>query len=253
MIVGCFLLNTSQAAIRSPSLCHGMSSRGSESDIADCKCCWKRNIMMPLVVNVSISQMPSSCHATTHEAASTTLILVNDDQPNTCGVVHLHPCRPCCAMVLNCSKVMVEAKQGLGMCRVTNPHEFTVDGVHMLGTSGQNVDDVAKYSSHQDGLQTLRSCLEWAHLAPTGPDTLTIYPFKNLDPFILNQAPHVMFVGNQSKFQTGWFSGEPPAALVPPPSPTDLLLMAGELQNGGLESSESGLDDDGSIMIRNAQ
>ncbi|KAK9828305.1 hypothetical protein WJX74_008076 [Apatococcus lobatus] len=101
--------------------------------------------------------------------------------------------------------------------RVTNPHEFTIDGVHMLGTSGQNVDDVAKYSSHEDGLQLLGACLEWAHLAPTGPDTLTVYPFKNSDPFVLNQAPHVMFVGNQAKFQTSLFGsgrGGPPTRLV---------------------------------------
>lgn len=99
-------------------------------------------------------------------------------------------------------------------CRVTNPHEFTVDGVHMLGTSGQNVDDVAKYSSHEDGLQLLGACLEWAHLAPTGPDTLTVYPFKNSDPFVLNQAPHVMFVGNQAKFQTDLFSSGKPQPLL---------------------------------------
>lgn len=34
--------------------------------------------------------------------------------------------------------------------RVTNPHEFEVDGVQFLGTSGQNVDDIAKYSRISD-------------------------------------------------------------------------------------------------------
>ncbi len=32
----------------------------------------------------------------------------------------------------------------------TNPHAFTLDGVRFLGTSGQPVEDVAKYSSHPD-------------------------------------------------------------------------------------------------------
>ena len=31
------------------------------------------------------------------------------------------------------------------MCRVTNPHDFEVDGVHFLGSAGQNVDDVYRW------------------------------------------------------------------------------------------------------------
>lgn len=36
------------------------------------------------------------------------------------------------------------------LTRVTNPHELELDGVRLLGTSGQNLDDIAKYSKHED-------------------------------------------------------------------------------------------------------
>eukprot|EP00955_Chlamydomonas_euryale_P087965 364340-Chlamydomonas_euryale.AAC.2 len=38
------------------------------------------------------------------------------------------------------------------LARVTNPHAFDVDGVAFLGTSGQNIEDVSKYSRHADRL-----------------------------------------------------------------------------------------------------
>lgn len=34
--------------------------------------------------------------------------------------------------------------------RSTNPHEFELDGVVLLGSSGQGVDDAAKYSRVED-------------------------------------------------------------------------------------------------------
>lgn len=34
--------------------------------------------------------------------------------------------------------------------RVTNPHECEIDGVRLLGVSGQNVDDMYKYSRGHD-------------------------------------------------------------------------------------------------------
>ena len=40
--------------------------------------------------------------------------------------------------------------------RVTNPHDFEVDGVTFLGTSGQNLDDVDRYSTAEERLDMLQ-------------------------------------------------------------------------------------------------
>lgn len=42
----------------------------------------------------------------------------------------------------------------------------------ILGTSGQPVDDVRRYSDIDDPLEILEKTLEWGHIAPTAPDTL---------------------------------------------------------------------------------
>ena len=41
-------------------------------------------------------------------------------------------------------------------------------GVVVLGTSGQNVEDILKYSTLDGSLDILERLLEWRHLAPTG-------------------------------------------------------------------------------------
>lgn len=84
----------------------------------------------------------------------------------------------------------------------TNPYSGTVDGVKLTGTSGQPVNDIYKYSDLKDGLEILDKTLEWGHLAPTAPDTLGCYPYYDEDPFILKECPHILFSGNQEKFQS---------------------------------------------------
>lgn len=91
--------------------------------------------------------------------------------------------------------------------RVTNPHEFEVDGVAFMGTSGQNVADVLRYSEGDDACDALARILEWGHLVPTAPDTLAAYPFADDDPFVLRAAPHVFFAGNQPAFATRLVTG----------------------------------------------
>lgn len=95
----------------------------------------------------------------------------------------------------------------IGSCRVTNPHEFEVDGISFLGTSGQNIDDIYKYSVEENRLMLLQRVLDWGHLVPTAPDTLTCYPLSDSDPFILKSAPHVFFVGNQPCYSSQLVTG----------------------------------------------
>ena len=49
-------------------------------------------------------------------------------------------------------------------------------GLHFrfLGSSGQPINDIYKYSKMEDRLDMLEKTLVWGHMAPTAPDTLGI-------------------------------------------------------------------------------
>lgn len=55
---------------------------------------------------------------------------------------------------------------------VSNPWEGEVDGWRVLGTGGQNVDDVYKYVNSEDRLGMMEAMCRWRCCAPTAPDTL---------------------------------------------------------------------------------
>jgi DNA polymerase delta subunit 2 len=55
---------------------------------------------------------------------------------------------------------------------VTNPWEGEVEGWKVLGTGGQNVDDVFKYVESDDRLSMMEAMCRWRCCAPTAPDTL---------------------------------------------------------------------------------
>ncbi len=55
---------------------------------------------------------------------------------------------------------------------VTNPWEGELDGWRVLGTGGQNVDDVFKYVDSDDRLGMMEAMCRWRCCAPTAPDTL---------------------------------------------------------------------------------
>ncbi|KKA29511.1 hypothetical protein TD95_001568 [Thielaviopsis punctulata] len=90
---------------------------------------------------------------------------------------------------------------------VTNPWEGEIDGWRVLGTGGQNVDDVVKYVGSEDRLGIMEAMCRWRCIAPTAPDTLYSYPFQTDDPFVLKDCPHLLFAGSQPEFSTRMITG----------------------------------------------
>jgi DNA polymerase delta subunit 2 len=108
----------------------------------------------------------------------------------------------------------------------TNPLEMEVEGWRVLGTGGQNVDDMAKYVDSDDRLGMMEAMCRWRCSAPTAPDTLckscfgflwrqevltldnlASYPFQDDDPFVMMACPHLYFVGCQPSFGTKVITG----------------------------------------------
>ncbi|KAL1921139.1 uncharacterized protein VTP21DRAFT_10855 [Calcarisporiella thermophila] len=115
---------------------------------------------------------------------------------------------------------------------VTNPYWFELDGAIFLGTSGQPLDDMDKYmpeDAEDMRLPITERTLFWRHIAPTCPDTLWCYPFRDMDPFIMQQCPHVYFVGNQREYATSVVEGSEGqrcrVVLVPSFSETKTIVL----------------------------
>lgn len=79
---------------------------------------------------------------------------------------------------------------------VTNPYNFSLDGIEVLGSSGQPVQDFCRFSEFEDQLDALEHTLVVGHMAPTAPDTVGSYPYTDSDPFIIDSFPHIYFNGN---------------------------------------------------------
>jgi len=87
---------------------------------------------------------------------------------------------------------------------VSNPFECCLDGLRLLGHSGQPVHDLLHCTRLSSPLEALALCLDSLHLAPTAPDTLAAPPFANHDPFVITEAPHVLFSGGHAKEAYRW-------------------------------------------------
>lgn len=85
---------------------------------------------------------------------------------------------------------------------VSNPYHLEIEGRQIVGTAGQNIKDIHRYSNVDNALDALRMTLTWSHIAPTCPDTLACYPYYQSDPFIMTELPHIYFAGNCEKFES---------------------------------------------------
>ncbi|KAL7599089.1 hypothetical protein Lser_V15G26377 [Lactuca serriola] len=115
--------------------------------------------------------------------------------------------------------------------------------VMFLGTFGQNIDDLEKYSEAKDKLEFMERTLRWRHLAPTAPNTLGCYPFTDRDPFFIESCPHVYFVGNQEKYATRIVKGSQVVRVICVPmfSETGIAVMV-NLKNLECHTSSFGTD-----------
>jgi DNA polymerase delta subunit 2 len=92
---------------------------------------------------------------------------------------------------------------------VPNPYQCEIESRLILGSSGQNIDDIRKYSTVDDPIAAMKNTLKWSHIAPSCPDTLPCYPYFDEDPFIISQCPHVYFCAqNSEEFQTDTFESK---------------------------------------------
>ncbi len=97
--------------------------------------------------------------------------------------------------------VLPNSSRNSSVVLANNPHKFSINGLNILGTSGQNVDNIRRYTSiSQESVDIMEKTIEWGHVCPSAPDTLRTNPVDNVDPLIIREIPNVYFTGNQKSF-----------------------------------------------------
>ncbi|XP_076248112.1 DNA polymerase delta subunit 2 [Calliopsis andreniformis] len=123
------------------------------------------------------------------------IILMPGEFDPTCHLIPQQPFHPC--ILPQCSRFKT-------FHAVTNPWIGNINSCIIAGSSGQPILDIMKVAGLADvsPLTWLERTLDWRHYAPTAPDTLSAYPYSNVDPFVMMECPYVYFVGNMDKYDT---------------------------------------------------
>lgn len=80
-------------------------------------------------------------------------------------------------------------------------------GFTCLGTSGEPIKDIMRYSKLDNTLEVMKKTLLWRNIAPTCPDTIPCTPCTDTDPFIIYNCPAIYFCGNCPEFATDLYEG----------------------------------------------
>lgn len=81
-----------------------------------------------------------------------------------------------------------------------NPYKASVGNILLVGTSGRVIKSIHTLSSLSDTSNIMERTITWRHYAPTAPDSVYAFPFQERDPFVIDERPHIYFVGNQDTF-----------------------------------------------------
>jgi DNA polymerase delta subunit 2 len=55
---------------------------------------------------------------------------------------------------------------------MTNPNKFEIEGHLMIGSSGQTVQDVLRFTNLDNPIDIMDKILDWGHLIPSAPDII---------------------------------------------------------------------------------
>lgn len=100
--------------------------------------------------------------------------------------------------------------------RTPNPYASGVGDKYVVATDGRNVQDLQqsllkradpeKMTEEEfvpySELEALQQTLEWAHICPTGPDSVPTMPHTETDPMVMEETPHLYVAGNCGAFDT---------------------------------------------------
>uniref|UniRef100_A0A6B2FXP9 DNA polymerase delta subunit 2 (Trinotate prediction) n=1 Tax=Myxobolus squamalis TaxID=59785 RepID=A0A6B2FXP9_MYXSQ len=85
---------------------------------------------------------------------------------------------------------------------VTNPVECLIRGFKILGTSGENIKSISRYSSLKHPLEIAEFFLNSNLIFPNSPENYGCFQFSGKDPFMINSLPRIFFSGGCSEFSS---------------------------------------------------